>query len=106
MSLVSLPTAHKRTDPLPAPDAARSLPLQRATELTQEYADEESKLSEAWSPFSAFWDPIVSHKDTGQSASTRKTNYKNIEKVGVLYLLYMPNKWTKIKRKTNHLTNC
>ena len=56
MSLLSLPMDHKRTEPLPAPDAARSLLLQRATELTHEFTDEESKLSALSSPFSAFWD--------------------------------------------------
>jgi len=34
-------TAIKCTKPLPAPDAARSLPLQTATELTQEFVVEE-----------------------------------------------------------------
>lgn len=42
MALLSLSTAHKRTEPLPAPDAARSLPLQTVTELIQEYVDEQS----------------------------------------------------------------
>lgn len=41
MSLVSLSMAHRRTEPLPAPEAARSLPPHTVTELTQEYADEE-----------------------------------------------------------------
>jgi hypothetical protein len=38
IALVS--TAHKRTKPLPAPDAARSLPLLVATALTQEFAEQ------------------------------------------------------------------
>lgn len=41
MSLVSLPIAHNRTEPLAAPDAARSLLLHTVTELTQEYAVEQ-----------------------------------------------------------------
>lgn len=39
-SLLSFAIAHKRTEPFPAPDAARSLFLQTVMELTQEHADE------------------------------------------------------------------
>lgn len=42
MALLSLSMDHKRTKPLPAPDAARSLPRQEVTELIQEYVDEQS----------------------------------------------------------------
>lgn len=41
MPFGALSTAHKRTEPLPAPDAARSLPLHTVTELTQEHADKQ-----------------------------------------------------------------
>lgn len=40
MSFSPLSIAHNRTQPLPAPDAARSLPLHTVSELTQEYVDE------------------------------------------------------------------
>jgi len=39
MSFVSLSIAHNRTEPLPAPDAARSLFRQTVTALTQEDTD-------------------------------------------------------------------
>uniref|UniRef100_A0A7C9CI94 Uncharacterized protein n=1 Tax=Opuntia streptacantha TaxID=393608 RepID=A0A7C9CI94_OPUST len=41
MLLFSVSIAHSRTEPLPAPDTARSLFLQTATELTQECAVEQ-----------------------------------------------------------------
>lgn len=60
-SLVSLPIAHKRTYPLAAPDATRSLLLQTVIELTHEYAEEEPYFSDVRSSFSAWWNPKTSY---------------------------------------------
>lgn len=68
----SLPIAHKRTKPLPAPDAARSLLLQTLIEPTQEYTDEGLYVSEFTSSFSARWDPLPSSENIGQ-VSRKKT---------------------------------
>lgn len=52
MPLDSLSISQRRTDPFPAPEAARSLLLHTAIELTQERAVEPC-LNESWSSFSA-----------------------------------------------------
>lgn len=52
MPLDSFSIAQRRTDPFPAPEAARSLLLHTAIELTQERAVE-PHLNESWSSFSA-----------------------------------------------------
>ena len=81
MSLLSLPIDHKRTEPLPAPDAARSLLLHRATELTHEYTDEESTLPALWSPFSVFWDHCHINKKVMRRHNKKMNNLQQKQNI-------------------------